>query len=82
MKYMRKLTSLLIALVMLFVLTTTAFGATVTVPSDGILKDHTFTAFQIFSGREEGGILSDISSWGSGINGDAFLAALKADTTY
>ncbi|MDO5545367.1 MAG: SpaH/EbpB family LPXTG-anchored major pilin [Eubacteriales bacterium] len=81
MKHTRKLLSLLLALVMVFALAGTAMAATVTVPSNGILKDHTFTAYQIFSGREEGGILSDVK-WGSGINSDDFLAALKADTTY
>lgn len=81
MKHARKLASLLLALVMVFALATTAFAATVTVPSDGILKDHAFTAYQIFSGREEIGILSDVQ-WGSGIASDTFLAALKADTTY
>ena len=81
MKHTRKLLSLLLALVMVFALAVPAFAATVTVPSNGILKDHTFTAYQVFSGREEGGILSDVQ-WGSGINSDAFLAALKADTTY
>ena len=81
MKHTRKLLSLLLALVMVFALAGTAMAATDTVPSDGILKDHTFTAYQIFSGREEGGILSDVQ-WGSGINSDAFLTALKADTTY
>ena len=75
------LASLLLALVMVFTLTSTAFAATVTVPSDGILKDHTFTAYQVFSGREENGVLSDVQ-WGSGIDSTAFLAALKADTTY
>lgn len=81
MKHTRKLASLLLALVMVFTLATTAFAATVTVPSDGILKNHTFTAYQIFSGREENSILSDVQ-WGDGINSDAFLAALKDDTTY
>lgn len=81
MKHTRKLLSLLLALVMVFALAGTAMAATVTVPSDGILKDHTFTAYQIFSGREEGGILSDVQ-WGSGINSSDFLDALKADTTY
>ena len=75
------LASLLLALVMVFTLTSTAFAATVTVPTTGILKDHTFTAYQVFSGREEGGVLSDVQ-WGSGIDSTAFLAALKADTTY
>lgn len=81
MKHLKKLAGVLLALAMVFTLALPAFAATVTVPSDGILKDHTFTAYQIFSGREEGGILSDVQ-WGSGINSDTFLAALKADTTY
>lgn len=81
MKQTRKLLSLLLALAVFFALAATAFAATVTVPSDGILKGHTFTAYQIFSGREERGILSDVQ-WGSGINSDNFLAALKADSTY
>lgn len=81
MKHMKKIASVLLTMVMVFAMTMVASAATVTVPSDGILKDHTFTAYQIFSGREEDGILSDVQ-WGSGINSDAFLAALKADTTY
>lgn len=81
MKHLKKLAGVLLALAMVFTLALPAFAATVTVPSDGILKDHTFTAYQIFSGREEDGILSDVQ-WGSGINSNAFLAALKADTTY
>ena len=80
MKHAKKLASLLLALVMAFALSTTAFAANVTVPTEGILKDHTFTAYQVFSGREENGILSDVQ-WGSGIASDTFLAALKADTT-
>lgn len=81
MKQTRKLLSLLLALAMVCALAATAFAATVTVPSDGILKDHTFTAYQIFSGREESGILSDVQ-WGSGINSDNFLAALKDGTAF
>lgn len=81
MKQAKKIASILLALVMVFALAIPAFAATVTVPSDGILKDHTFTAYQVFSGREENGVLSDVQ-WGSGIDSTAFLAALKADTTY
>lgn len=81
MKHARKLACLLLALVMVFALATTAFAATVTVPSNGILENHTFTAYQIFSGREEEGKLSDVQ-WGSGINSANFLAAMKADTAY
>lgn len=81
MKHLKKLAGVMLALAMVFTLALPAFAATVTVPSDEILNDHTFTAYQIFSGREEGGILSDVQ-WGSGIDSTAFLAALKADTTY
>lgn len=81
MKHMKKFVGLVLAMIMALAMTMTAFAATVTVPSDGILKDHTFTAYQIFSGREEGGILSDVQ-WGSGIDSTAFLAALRADTIY
>lgn len=80
MKHVKRLASLLLALTLVFALAATAGAATVTVPG-GILEGHSFTAYQVFSGREEGGILSDIQ-WGSGIKSDAFLAALKADTTY
>ncbi|MGI6249076.1 MAG: isopeptide-forming domain-containing fimbrial protein [Acutalibacteraceae bacterium] len=81
MKNVKKLAGLLLALVMLMSLTTTAFAATVTLPADEILAGHSFTAYQVFTGREENGVLSDIQ-WGTGINSTAFLAALKADPTY
>lgn len=81
MKNMKKLVSVLLTLVMALALTVPAFAATVTVPSDEILKDHTFTAFQVFSGREEGNVLSDVQ-WGDGINSSAFLADLQGEATY
>lgn len=81
MKHMKKFVSLLLTVVMVLAMSMTAFAATVTVPSDGILKNHTFTAYQVFSGNEVDGILTDVQ-WGSGINSADFLAALKADTTY
>ena len=81
MKKMKKIVSLLLAMVMVLAMTVGVSAATVTVPSDGILKGHTFTAYQIFSGTESDGILTEVQ-WGSGVNSDTFLAALKADTTY
>lgn len=81
MKHVKRLASLLLALTLVFALAATAGAATVTVPTEGILKDHTFTAYQVFSGQESDGILADVQ-WGSGINSDAFLTALKADTAY
>ena len=80
MKHVKRLASLLLALTLVFALAATAGAATVTVPG-GILEGHSFTAYQVFSGRYEDGVLSDVQ-WGSGIKSDAFLAALKADTTY
>lgn len=81
MRNMKKWLATALALVMVFAMAACAVAATVTVPSDGILKDHTFTAYQVFSGREENNVLSDVH-WGSGISSDAFLAALKADSAY
>ena len=81
MKHTKKLVNLLLALVMVLALAVSVSAATVTMPEDGILKDHTYTAYQVFKGREEDGILSDVQ-WGSGINSGAFLAALKDDTAY
>lgn len=81
MKHMKTWLAAALAMLMVLAMAAGAMAATVTVPSDGILKNHTFTAYQIFSGREEDGVLSDVV-WGSGIDSTAFLAALKADTTY
>ena len=55
----------------------------VTVPgAKSNLNGHAYTAYQILSGTQatSGGALGD-AKWGSGINGDAFLTALKADST-
>ena len=81
MKTMRKTLALLIVVVMIAAMLPGALAATVTVPSDGILQNHTFTAYQIFAGDEANGVLSNIV-WGSGVDGTALLTALKADTTH
>ena len=55
----------------------------VTVPDSATkLSGHSYTAFQILSGTqaESGGALGD-AKWGTGINGNAFLNALKTDST-
>lgn len=55
----------------------------VTVPgADSNLNGHAYTAYQILSGTQatSGGALGD-AKWGTGIDGDAFLTALKADST-
>lgn len=62
----------------------TAMADTVNVPvqDSAKLSGHSYTAFQILSGTqaESGGALGD-AQWGTGIDGDAFLTALKADST-
>lgn len=78
MKNMRKIASVLLALVMVFALAAPVFAA------DADLSGHTYKAYQIFAGVQNdsetivglGGV-----HWGTGINGEDFLAALKADTS-
>ena len=41
MKNLKKFASIMLTLVMLVSMATTAFAANVTLPSEGILKDHT-----------------------------------------
>ena len=78
MKNMRKLLAMALAVMMVMSLATTAFAA------DADLSGHTYKAYQIFAGTQsttdEKTELGNIT-WGSGINGNAFLAALKADAT-
>lgn len=81
MKTFKRISCLLLALALMMTLSVTAFAANVTVKDDALLNGHSFTAYQVFTGREEGNVLSDVQ-WGDGINSDDFLAALKADTTY
>lgn len=81
MKSTKKLLAFLLVAMMIVAMLPNALAATVTIPSDGILSGHSFTAYQIFAGNESEGALQNVV-WGSGIDSDAFLAALKADTTY
>ena len=74
MKNMRKIASILLALVMVFALAAPVFAA------EADLSGHTYKAYQIFAGTQakDNATLGNIT-WGSGINADAFLADLKAD---
>ena len=78
MKHLKKLAGILLVLVMVLSLTVTAFAAKVT---NG--TDHSYNAYQIFSGTQaENSVpLGDVE-WGTGINGEAFLTALKADSRF
>ena len=88
MKKARKLTAVLLSLVMLLALVVPASAAenySITIHNDK--TGHTYEAYQIFAGtvsndaatdgEAEGPMLGDII-WGSGVNGDALLEALKA----
>lgn len=88
MKKARKLTAVLLSLVMLLALVVPASAAenySITIHNDK--TGHTYEAYQIFAGTvssdEEttgeaaGPMLGDID-WGNGVNGTALLAALKA----
>ncbi len=88
MKHIRKLASLLLALVMVFALATTAFAeettpTTYSITINNSAEGHTYEAYQIFTGELSDTTLSNIV-WGSGISeaGQTALggAAAKAET--
>ena len=62
MKHTKKLASLLLALVMVFALATTAFAAdtTITAPAG---STRTYDVYQIFTGDLAGDVLSNVK-WG------------------
>lgn len=88
MKTVKRALALVLALTLLLAMSATVFAAddtyTITISGDNVVAGHTYEAYQIFKGdlAEKDGktILSNIQ-WGSGVNGDALLTALKADAT-
>ena len=85
MRHIKKLASLLLVLVMVFALATTAFAeeTAYSITINNSAKDHTYEAYQIFTGDLSGTTLSNIV-WGSGVSeaGQTALgdAAAKAET--
>ena len=90
MKHIKKLASLLLVLVMVFALATTAFAeeTTYSITINNSAKDHTYEAYQIFNGdlatnKAGNKVLSNIV-WGSGVSeaGQTALgdAAAKTET--
>ena len=88
MKKARKLTAVLLSLVMLLALVVPASAAdTYSITIQNNKTGHTYEAYQIFAGTvsddetdvetDAGPMLGDIT-WGSGVDGAALLAALKA----
>lgn len=79
MKHMKKLVTLLLALIMALALVVPASAYTVDNKTD-----HAYKAYQIFSGTqstESKPALGDVK-WGNGIESAKFLTALKADTRF
>ena len=86
MKKMKKIVSVLLAMVMVFAMTTTAFAAkdtthTITITNE--TKNHTYEAYQVFVGNITGNPakLTDLD-WGSGVNGEELLKELKSNEAY
>ena len=85
MKHIKKLASLLLALVMVLSLATTAFAeeTTYSITINNSTAGHTYEAYQIFTGDLHEGVLSNIK-WGSSVSvaGQTALgdAAAKAET--
>lgn len=97
MKSMKKLVTLLLSLVMLCALAMPAMAEgedaakTYSITIDGAVAGHTYTAYQVFSGDyfygdgnnhtdKDKEYLSNVV-WGKGVDGEAIVTELKADTT-
>ena len=83
MKQIKKITGVLLILAMIFTMSATAFAANTNAHTITITNDkagHAYTAYQVFAGDYHDGKLSNIT-WGSGVNGNRLLAALKAPET-
>lgn len=87
MKHVKRIGALLLAVVMVFALTATAFANdnahTITIENEK--TGHTYTAYQIFAGDIESlegkTVLTNIV-WGSGVDGAALLNELKTVEDY
>lgn len=82
MKLMKSLTSVGLSALMAMSLGISAFAAdttpyTITI-TPGDSAEHTYEAYQIFSGDLSGNVLSNVQ-WGAGVDGAALLVDLKAD---
>lgn len=83
MKAMKKLFAMLLAtLMMVGMLATTAMADPITVYVNNDAPNHTYEAYQVFSGNLNAeGVLSNVQ-WGSGVNGTTLLAALKSNDSF
>lgn len=91
MKGFRKWLSIMLAAVMVFAMTIPAAAApgdTYTLTINSATSGHTYQAYQVFKGdysevTVDGATQKTLANidWGTGVNGTALLAALKADGT-
>ncbi len=81
MKVMKKAFALILTLVMactMYIPVSAAGNHTLTINSE--TDGHTYQAYQVFAGDYYEGVLSNVI-WGTGVNGENLLAALKTDDT-
>lgn len=85
MKRIKKLASLMLAAIMMLAMAIPAMAnsvnVTITLPEEGLVKGHTFTAYQIFTGTQtDAADENELASveWASEINSEKFLEGLKA----
>ncbi len=72
MKSMKKIVSIVLALIMVMGMSTTVFAAdeqTYTITINNEAEGHTYEAYQVFTGDLHEGVLSNIE-WGSGVSAD------------
>ena len=82
MKTMKKLFALLLAVLMVMGMATTAMAEGITVTISNAAAGHTYEAYQIFDGSlNNQGVLSNVV-WGSGVNGSALLTDLKTNDLF
>lgn len=72
---MKKLISMVLALVMMLAMSATAMAYTVTITHSEAAVQHIYTAYQILTGDLSGNVLSNIV-WGNGISEDGKAALL------
>ena len=80
MKTIKRLMTMVLSVIMVMALALPAFAeeTTYTITINNSTEDHTYEAYQIFTGDLSGNILSNID-WGNGVNGETLLAALTSD---
>ena len=80
MKTMKKLFALLLAVLMVMGMATTAMADDITITVKNAPDSHSYAAYQIFKGKLHEGVLTELQ-WGSDNLGSALLAELKKESS-